>query len=202
MASVSSPTPNASYGAKAICQIVGLVCLLGFLMGMLILALPPQLGNVEWRISIIQQMSDRSIVLFIGAALLIFGNIENRRWLKRISTLCLITGVIFFLSCLLVIADGLKLQQQAITNISNQASQLQTQIQNAQDNPSAVGENVTSEDLREASRLLANQTSSLKQNAKATVLKTGAASIANLIVVGLGLVSLGRYGINLRRSRV
>jgi hypothetical protein len=201
MASISSPTPNAPYGAKGICQIVGFVCLAGFIIDMLVLALPPQLGNAEWRIGLVQQMSDRSIVLLLGSALLIFGNLDNRRWLKKFSTFCLVTGVIFLLSCLLVIADGLKLQQQALTNISNQASQIQTQIQNAQSNPSAVGENITAADLQRASQLLNTQADTLKQNAKRTVLKTGAASISNLVIVGLGLVSLGRYGMNLRRSR-
>lgn len=201
MASISSPTPNASYGAKGICQIVGLVCLAGFIIDMLVLALPPQLGNVEWRIGLIQQMSDRSIILLLGSALLIFGNLDNRRWLKQFSTFCLVVGVAFLLSCLLVIADGLKLQQQAVSNISNQASQLQTQIQNAQSNPSAAGENITAADLQRASQLLNTQADTLKQNAKRTVLKTGAASVSNLIIVGLGLVSLGRYGMRLRRSR-
>ncbi len=126
------------------------------------------------------------------------GNLENRRWLKRFSTFCLITGVMFFLSCLLVIADGLKLQQQTLGNISDQASQLQTQIQNARSNPSTVGENVTVEDLKRASQSLNTQANSLKQDAKRTVLKTGISTIGNLAIVGLGLVSLGRYGMRLR----
>ncbi|WNZ27290.1 hypothetical protein HJG54_30855 [Leptolyngbya sp. NK1-12] len=203
MASISSPISNSagSYGPRGICQIVGLVCLAGFIIDMLVLALPPQIGNVEWRIGIVQQMSDRSIVLLFGAALLIFGNLENRRWLKRFSTFCLVAGVVFLLSCLLVVADGLKFQQQALTNISTQASQIQSQIQSAQSNPRAAGANITEEDLRRASELLNTQANSLKQNAKRSVLKTGAASISNLLIVGLGLVSLGRYGMNLRRSR-
>lgn len=199
MASISSPTSNASgsYGAKGICQIVGFVCLAGFIVDMLVLGLPPQVGNVQWRIGVVQQMSDRSIILLIGSALLIFGNLDNRRWLKRFSTFCLAVGVIFFLTSLLVIADGLKFQQQAVNNINTQASQLQTQIQNAQTNPTA-GENITAEDIKRASQLLSTQANTLRQNAKQTVLKTGVASLGNLILVGLGLVSLGRYGMRLR----
>lgn len=201
MASISSSTPNAAYSAKGICQIVGFVCFAGFIIDMSVLALPPQLGNVEWRIGIVQQMSDRSIILLLGSALLLFGHLDSRRWLKKISTFCLAIGVVFLVSCLLVIADGLKLQQQAVANISTQASQIQTQIQNAQTNPAAVGEDITSADLQRASQLLNTQADSLKQNAKQTVLKTGAASIGNLVIVGLGMVSLGRYGMQLRRSR-
>lgn len=201
MASFSSSAPDSSYGAKGICQIVGFVCLFGFLIDMLVLSLPPQLGNVEWRISIIQQMSDRSIILLLGSALLIFGHLDNRLWLKRVSMFCLAIGIMFLLSCLLVIADGLKLQQQTIANISNQASQIQTQLQNAQTDPSAAGETITAADLQRATQQLTAQTNSLKQTAKQTVLKTGAASVGNLVIMGLGLVSLGRYGMQLRRSR-
>jgi predicted PurR-regulated permease PerM len=195
--SMSNPTNN-TYGAKGICQIVGLVCLTGFVIDMLVLALPPQLGNVQWRLGLAQQMSDRSIILLLGSALLIFGNFDNRRWLKRFSTGCLAVGLAFFLACIVVIADGVTLQQQAVSNISTQASQLQTQIQGAQSDPSAAGENITREDLARASQLLTTQANTLKQNAKQTVFKTGVSSIGNLIVVGLGLVSLGRYGMRSR----
>jgi hypothetical protein len=196
--SMSNPTNNSAYGAKGICQIVGWVCLTGFIIDMLVLALPPQLGNVQWRLGLTQQMSDRSIILLLGAALLIFGNFDNRRWLKRFSTACLAIGLAFFLACIVVIADGVKLQQQAVSNISTQASQLQTQIRDAQSNPSVAGENVTREDLTRAAQLLNTQADTLKQNAKQTVLKTGVSSIGNLVVVGLGLVSLGRYGMRSR----
>ena len=200
MASISSPVSNPAHhhAAKGICQIVGLGCLAGFAIDMLVLALPPELGNAEWRIGLIQQLADRSIILLIGSALLVFGNLENRRWLKRLSTVCLAVGLAFFLACLLVIADSIKLQQKAVTNISTQASQLQTQIQSAQSNPSTAGQNVTREDLMRASQVLTTQANTLKQSAKQTVLKTSVSSIGNLMVVGLGLISLGRYGMRTR----
>ena len=197
----SPPTSNYSYGVKGICYIVGLVCIVGFFADMLILGLPPQLGNLQWRVSILQQFGDRSIILLFGTALILFGNMGKRRLLKRISRFCLLGGVVFFLICLLAIADSIALQQRTLTNISTQESQLQTQIRNAQENPSAVGNNITAEDLQKASQLLANQANSLKQNAKTSVLKTGAASVSNLIVVGLGLIGLGRYGMSLRKAR-
>lgn len=199
MASISPSSVHESgaHGAKGICQIIGWVCLAGFLIDTLVLALPPQLGNLEWRVSLMQQVADRSIILLIGAGLLTFGNFDNRRWLKRFSTICLALGMMFFLSCLLVIADGLKLQQQAVGDISNQASQLQTQIQNARSNP-AADQNLTAAELQRAAQQLNNQANSLKQNAKRTVLKTGVSSVGNLTIVGFGLVSLGRYGLRAR----
>lgn len=201
MVSIPNSAPTSSpYGAKGICQIVGLVCIAGFFADMLILGLPPQPGNLEWRISILQQFADRSIILLFGTALILFGNLNKRRALKQFSRFCLLGGVVFFLLCLLTIADSITLQQKTLTTISTQESQLQTQIRNVKENSSSAGKNITAEDLKKASQLLANQANSLKQNAKTSVLKTGATSVSNLIIVGLGLIGLGRYGMSLRRS--
>lgn len=203
MASFSTPSSNAAnvYSARGICQIVGLTCLLGFAIDMLVLTLPPNPGNLQWRVGVMQQLSDRSIVFLFGAALTIFGSLDSRRWLKRLSTLWLAVGVIFFLSSILIVTDCLKLQQQAVNTISTQESQIQTQIQNAQSNPSALNSNVKPEDLTRLSQQLSSQATNLKQSAQTSVIKTAAASIGNLIVVGLGLIGLGRYGMNLRKSK-
>ena len=203
MASFSTPSSNAAnvYSVRGICQIVGFTCLLGFAIDMLVLTLPPDLGNLQWRVGVMQQLSDRSIVFLFGAALTIFGSLDSRRWLKRLSTLWLVVGVIFFLSSLLIITDCLKLQQQAVNTISTQESQIQTQIQSAQSNPSALNGRVKPEDLTRLSQELSSQATNLKQSAQTSVIKTAAASIGNLIVVGLGLISLGRYGMNLRKSK-
>lgn len=203
MAFVSASTPNAtgSYNAKGICQIVGYVCLTGFVLDLLILALPPNLGSTEWRVGLVQQFADRSIIFLFGMALVIFGSQANRARLKLFSRASMIAGLVFFLLCLLAVADGIKLQQQAATTISTQETQLQTRIRDAQSNPSALGDNVTPEDLKQASELLTQQASTLKQNAKNTVLKTGASSVGNLVIVGIGLAGLGRYGLASLRAR-
>jgi predicted PurR-regulated permease PerM len=166
---------------------------------MLILALPPQLGSSEWRLGFVQQFSDRSIILLFGSALVLFGSLDKRKFLRQFSTFCLFTGVLFFLLCILAVADSTSLQRQAITTISTQESQLQTQIRDAQSNPSAIREDLTAEDLTRASQLLTQQADTLKQNAKTTVFKTAASSVGNLLVVGAGLVGIGRYGLAMRR---
>jgi predicted PurR-regulated permease PerM len=166
---------------------------------MLALALPPVLGSPEWRVGILQQLGDRSIILLFGTALIMYGNLDSRLWLRRLALFCLLAGIAFHLSCILVIRDGMELQQRAAKNISAQAAQLQTQIQQGQNNPTATAK-ITPEQLERASQLVTNQAASLKQNAKTGIVKTGFSSIGNLLVVGLGLISLGRYGIQLRRK--
>lgn len=201
MASVSNPpsTGAASTGARVIFQIIGLVCLAGFLVDMTVRVLPPSIGNVAWRAGILQQLSDRSIVFLIGVGFMLF-SLESRRWMRRLSVVSLIVGVLFILSSLLVIRDSLTLQQQALVNINNQVSQVQTQIQNAQEKPNPDLK-ITPEQLEQAAKTINSQAEAAKENTKTTVLKTGIAAVGNLVVVGLGLISLGRYGMRSRRTR-
>jgi hypothetical protein len=201
MASISTPksnNPAIAYSAAGIAKIVGLACLAGFSIDMAVLILPPELGSVEWRSGIMQQFADRSIILLIGAALTLFGSLDSRRWLKNLSLLSLLTGVLFFFMSLLVVADSISLQRKAISTIGTQSAQVQSRIEQAQANPSALGANVTPENLAQAEIQLKAQTTALTSNAKKSVLKLGVSSVSNLVIVGLGLISLGRYGARLR----
>ncbi|MEP0911425.1 hypothetical protein NDI45_10895 [Leptolyngbya sp. GB1-A1] len=200
----SASTPSSMSGAArpdrmmGICQIVGFVCLFGFALNMLVLFLPPQLGDAGWRVGFLQQFGDRSLVLLIGAALTIAGSFDSRRWLKQFSLFCLFLGGIYLITCLLVVKDTLSLRQLAVNNISAQETQVQNQIRSAQSNPAALGQNITPEDLQRASQNLSGQATIAKQNAQTNVLKTGITSIINLITIGIGLVGLGKYGLSVR----
>jgi hypothetical protein len=204
MAFISASTARSgdgSLGAKNICRIVGLVCVLGFCFDMLVLLLPPQFGNVEWRIGFVQSFANRSIILLFGIALMIYGSAGNSRsQLKLLSQMSMGLGLLFFLLSLLSVVDGIRLNQQAINNISSQENQLQTRLRDVQSNPSELPENITAEQLQEFSQQLAAQATSLKQDAKRTVVKTGISNIGNLVLVGAGLLGLGRCGMALRRS--
>ena len=69
----STPTqPSTGFGGQAIARIVGFTCLFGFLADMIVLALPVGAG-AAWRANLLQQMGDRSIVLLMGLALLVYG---------------------------------------------------------------------------------------------------------------------------------
>lgn len=193
MASISTQNFAGSYNAKPLSQIVGFACIAGFLVDLFVLTFPPAFGSTEWRVGFIQQFADRSVILLFGLALLMFGLLENRPWRKRLATLCLILGVTFFLSSILVIRDGIALQQQALTSINSRAAEIQTKIQDSQSNPDITAK-VTPDQLKQASQQIANQAAALKQNTQTGVLKTSIASVGNLIVVGLSLIGLGRYG--------
>jgi len=199
MASVtSSPTDSIGLSSpRTICQIVGYVCLIGFLLDLCVLILPPDVLNLQWRIGIIQQVSDRSIIFLFGMALISFGA-TGRRLLKQISRICLVIGALLLLACPLVIRDAVQLQQQAVNTITSQSSQAQQQIDQAKADPKAVGENVTIEQLQTISQQLTDKANTLMQSARTSSVKTGAGIISNLLVVGLGMLALGRY---LMRSR-
>jgi hypothetical protein len=199
MASVSASNFLGSYSARGLCRIVGFTCLAGFVIDMLAIALPPDPLAIEWRINFLQQLGDRSIILLFGAALLLYGNIDNRRWLKQMALACLIIGILFHVSCILVIRDSATIRQQAIETISNQATQLQTQIEQSQNNPNAATR-VTPEQIQQASQRVTSQAEVLQANARTGVFKAGLSSIGNLVVVGLGLIGLGRFGLRLRKG--
>lgn len=189
-----APSYNTpSYNPQSLCCIVGLACLAGFLVDLAVLSFPPSLGSIEWRIGFLQQISDRSVILLFGLALLLYGTLDLRAWRKPLSLLCLVLGVAFSLSSILAIADGIAFQRQAVTTITSQAAQIESQIQKAQTD-STVAPNITPEQLEQAAQQLKNQANTLKSNAKTSMIKTGVASVGNLLVVGLALVGLGRYG--------
>ena len=78
------------YSSAAFCRIVGLVCIVGFVIDILAIGFPPAFDNLEWRINILQQVSDRSIILLFGFALTLYSSLHNRPWRKYLVATCLI----------------------------------------------------------------------------------------------------------------
>ncbi|UIE36384.1 HpsJ-like protein, cyanoexosortase C-associated [Leptodesmis sichuanensis] len=193
MTTVPAQNFSPSYSPKGLCRIVGFACLGGFLVDLFVLTLPPAFGTLQWRITFLQQLADRSVILLFGMALIMYGILDFRRWRRRLAMASLIFGIVFILSSILVIRDSLEFQQQAMANISNRASQVQSQLQQAQSNPK-LAPRVKPEQLEQASQLLSNQLASAKETTKTSVLRTGISSVGNLIVIGLALIGLGQYG--------
>jgi hypothetical protein len=193
MTTLSARNTGSSSIGSAICLIVGLACLAGFAVDFFILAVPPQLGSVQWRVALVQQLADRSIILLFGMALTYYGTLASRSWKQLIAYACMALGVIFILSCVVVLRDSNALHQQVLTNIETQASQLQTQIDQVRGNPGAIP-NLTPERIQEASDLLATQANQLKANSKQSILKTGIATVGNLLVIGVSFLGLGLFG--------
>lgn len=205
MAYISASTPadkmDSSYGIKNICRIIGLVCIIGFFFDMLVLGLPPQ-RNIEWRIGFVQELANRSIILLFGLGLFIFGSAgRSKSRIKFVSQLSMALGVVFFLLCLLSVVDSTRLSKQSSTAIAAQESQLRSQIQEARSNPAELPENIDLAALDQVSAQLTQQADQLRNNAQRTVLKTGISNIGNLLIVGAGLVGLGRTGMGVSRFR-
>lgn len=189
----SSTNYGTSYNPKGLCQIVGLACLAGFIVDLFVITFPPNVGNLQWRIGFMQQMSDRSIILLLGLALVMYSLLDFRQIRRQLALFCLVLGAVFCLSSILVIRDGLEFQQETFKNITTQATQVQSQIQKAQSNPSSAS-NLTPEQLKQLSSTVSTQVNTLKENAKTATLRTGISSVGNLIIVGLALIGLGQYG--------
>jgi hypothetical protein len=194
MTTLSNQPTAGSYNTRALCQIVGFACLAGFLIDLLGLVFPAAFGSAEWRLGFIQQISDRSVILLFGFALIMYGIIDQRAWRKRLAMFCMVLGMVFCLTSILVVRDSWALRNQAEESIASQAAKVQTQIQETKKNPPANARNITPEQLEQASRMLSDRAKTLTHNARASVMKTGFATVGNLLVIGLALLGLGRYG--------
>ncbi|BAU14819.1 hypothetical protein LEP3755_53720 [Leptolyngbya sp. NIES-3755] len=200
MASISTRNPGATStqppGASRLFQIVGVACLISFLLDAIILALPPMLGSAQWRVSFLTQLGNRGVVLLIGFAMLLYA-IQGRRLIKQLCTSCFVLGTILIVASGLVIQDGLTLQRQAKDQISSQASQVESRIQSVQTNPQATAK-ISPEQAQQATQQLTAQAEAAKRNAQSSIFKNTSLSISNLIVSGLALLMLGRCAPYLR----
>ena len=195
---------GGGYSANNIAKIVGLVCAIGFFFDMLILVLPPQLGNVTWRIGMEQEFANRSVIFLFGMALLIASGVGIAKGKGRLlitSRISLVAGVAFFLISLLAIADAIQLQNQALGNIDDRESQIQQQLRDAEQNPESLREGVNVEDLQRISEELTRQAEERRNNARRAAVKTAVSNVGNLLLVGAGLIGLGRGGSRLAKNQ-
>lgn len=190
MVGATNPLSSPSLSGQALARVVGLTCVFGFIVDMTALTFPLGSGTA-WRVGLLQQMGDRSIVLLIGIALLIYSAWENQSLRKTLSYITLGLGSLFLLICLFVVRESFSLHSQAVNNIGNQATQLQTQVEQSRSNPE-IAANATDDDFTNALRAIDTQAETLRQNAKTTITRTGIASTSNFAVVGIGLLSLSR----------
>jgi hypothetical protein len=192
------PASSLSSPGQSLSLIVGLACIVGFVIDVLILSLPPEPLNIQWRINVLQQVGDRSIVLLLGLALTMYGLLDMRGLRRQFSLLCLAIGVMFALSGVLVLRDSLKFQNITLNNISSQEAQVRSQIETARANPQNLAPEITPEALQEASQVLTQRAEAARNTTKTGVIKVAASSVGNLIVTGLALIAIGRFGNRLR----
>jgi hypothetical protein len=98
------------------------------------------------------------------------------------------------LTSILVISDGLKVQNQATANIDQRVEQLQTQVEQSRQNPEISGR-TSPEEFDNALKSIEGQAYLATENAKNNLTKASIVIASNFLIVGLGLLSLGRFGI-------
>lgn len=184
---------NTLSSGRSIYRIIGIACLAGFVLDVLVLAAPPDPMALEWRIGFLQQVGDRSIVFMLGVAFLFIGMLDTRLFLKKVALTSMVVGLVFCLMVPLSIRDSIVLQKQISGRIDSQASQIETQIQTIQSNPE-LQDKPSKEQIEQALASLNERSDSLRKNAIQNSIKAGAASAGNLLVTGLALIGLGRYG--------
>ncbi|MGG6238253.1 HpsJ-like protein, cyanoexosortase C-associated [Nodosilinea sp. AN01ver1] len=190
MVGASNSVSSSFVDGQGIARIVGMTCIVGFVVDMTALVFPLGAGTA-WRVGLLLQMGDRSIVLLIGIALLIYSAWESQGLRKLLAYLSLGLGAFFLLMGMLVVRDSFALYSQTIANIGNQVSQLETQVEASRSNPEITA-NATEDDFTNAVRAIETQAETLRQNAKTSITRSGVASTSNFAVVGISLLSLGR----------
>lgn len=198
MSSLSgAPLPSAPRGFSAsahnVFLVVGLVCIVLFVANLLATAMPPAPMALEWRIGFMQQVSGRSILLFLGIAMVVYGS-QGQRISRIFALACLVVGLLFLLSGMVVIRDGLVLKSQTLNSIESNATEIRSQLQTAQSNPD-LPPDVTPERIDEALSQLETQVAALAQNADNAATKVMMSVLSTHVVVGVGLLALGRFGI-------
>ena len=185
--------------ARSVFVVIGLACIFGFAFNILTAAMPPDPMALEWRVGLMQQVSGRAILLFLGVAMVLYGILDQRRLAMRLAMVCLLGGILFLLSGVLVIRDGIVLQNQTLGNIDSQLETLQSEIQAAQSSPD-LPDGITPQRLDDELVQIEAQATNFKETARGTTAKSMVAILGSQVVVGLGLLSLGRFGINRSRS--
>jgi ElaB/YqjD/DUF883 family membrane-anchored ribosome-binding protein len=195
MVSASSQQGFASsaVSGRSLFRIVSFACIAGFVLDMLTIALPLNIGALEWRVGLFQKLGDRSIILLIGAAFLMLGTLDMRGLRKQLSLACLGIGMVFLLFSVVAIRDGVVLQKETNTNITTQSAQAQEQIEKVKANPPPNFKG-TPQQIEQASKQITAKAEAVQKNANTQILKTAISSVGNLAIVGISLIGIGRYG--------
>lgn len=174
--------------------IVGLACLIIFFLDVMASALPLALSSVEWRLALLEEITNRAILLIIGSALLLYSAYGNRSFMKKLAVASLLSGIFFHLLCLFTILDTLEVKNQATEAVDNRATQLKIQLEDEQN--SSVGESaLSSKEIEQALFQISNQSESLKRDLNVDIVKVGVLHILKLVVMGLALIFMGRLGL-------
>ena len=182
---------NNSFAHK-LCLIMALVSIVGFVVDVVVLALPLQLMEAAWRTEVLGYIADRSLVLLFGLGLLAFALQDNFLLRKPFSRLCLLIGLVYLLLCIPMFQGVVSLRQTAQLAIGQQKDQALEQIQAAQNNLAEEGATPTPEEVTNATRQIGVQADQAERNAVRSLYKSLAGAIGNLLVAAFGAIALSR----------
>lgn len=142
MTSEPVTSPVVSPLAAIALKVAGAIAILSALLDFLILLIPPNLTNIQWQLATTTQMVDRGIVPLVGMALLLAGlwvdnsvgrtaqrkslTTDLRFWICALASLL---GLIYLLLTLLHLNAVRLSSQQALEQVSTEAGQAATQLQ-------------------------------------------------------------------------
>lgn len=136
-------SPVASPLAAIALKVAGAIAILSALLDFLILLIPPNLTNVQWQLATTTQLVDRGIVPLVGMALLLSGfwvdslvgrTVAQRKSLATdprfwVCGLASLLGLAYLLLTLLHLNAVRLSSQQALAQVSTEAGEAATQLQ-------------------------------------------------------------------------
>jgi hypothetical protein len=171
--------------------IMAMACIAGFLIDLTAVVFPLSVLSAQWRLEVFRFAGDRSIVLLIGMALLLLC-LQYSRFLKRVfSRLCLLLGVAYLLTSIVVFRDTIAVRDDSTRNIDLRAEQAVQQIKSAEA-PSLDAPQISSEQLQQVTQQIFQQAQGMKSNATQQLLKTLFMTVGNLLVAGMVLIAMSR----------
>jgi len=194
-------------------------CLLGFaLFDIINLFIPPRFLNAAWELEMVRSLVERVPVPLLGMGLVLLGE-KNQARRKTLSIVSLIAGVMFLLLVPLGINDSLRISQQKVGEINNQASLQLTQLAQARNqverattdqdikdilttlNLKVISDKVNTpeqiksnlliriQEVENTVKLKANKTT---QNLKLAIIKNAVKLIMQAMIAGVVFLLLGR----------
>ncbi|NES94428.1 MAG: hypothetical protein F6K32_04230 [Desertifilum sp. SIO1I2] len=131
----------SNLAARAL-QLVGIVMIASFLLDALTLLFPPNLTNVQWRLSFTSQLIDRGVIPLVGTALLLAGlwlssdpadsssTSSGQSFLRGVSlVLAWVLGVTYLIVTPLHTIDTIRDRNLALTRIEQEATRAEAQLQ-------------------------------------------------------------------------
>jgi hypothetical protein len=170
------PNPMVSAIGRGLYRLMGWACIASFVIDTAVLVLLPSPNAItnalpsalQWRLGVISHLGDRSILLLLGLGLLMIGVLDRPRMRRTLAQLCWVIGIVSMALMILCLVDSTALHHEIQAQLAMPLPDLKVKL-----DPIVM-----------------------QQTATRQIIKSSTLSLGNLIIVTLGMIGIGRYGLH------